>query len=124
MIERINWKCVMVIGVAIAVLYSLAAQARDLDGRYSNSPYKQWFDAQRNGQGTSCCHEGDAHRYDGNYTFNPDGSVTVTVDGKPHVLPGYMVLKGANPTGSAIWWFREWSDGSRTDFCFAPGTLS
>src|SRR5690242_17159767 len=100
------WRCVMICGVALCALYSVMAHARDLDGRYSNSPYKTWFDSQQNGQGTSCCHEGDAHRYDGRYTLNSDGTVTVMLDGKPHALPDYMLIKGPNPTGSAIWWYR------------------
>jgi hypothetical protein len=33
------------------------------------------------------------------------------------------VLKGANPTGHAVWWYSEAAAG-RNAFCFAPGTLS
>lgn len=123
MIERINWKCVMVCGVFLFALYSVACQARDATGRYANSPYAEWFKNQHNSQGQWCCDESDGHEYDGNYSFNADGSVTVELDGKPHVLPKHMVLTGANPTGKAIWWFSETGWG-HTDYCFAPGTLS
>jgi hypothetical protein len=112
------------VGVALLSLFILAmckAEARD-DGRYANSPYKAWFDAQHNGVGQSCCLESDAHRYDGNYVLNADGSVVLSLNGKLHFLPAYMVLKGGNPTGSAIWWYMETGE-YHTDYCFAPGVL-
>ena len=123
MIERINWKCVMVCGVVLFALWSVACQARDPDGRYVGSAHEQWFKSQHNSEGLWCCDKSDGHVYDGNYIFNADGSVTVELDGKPHVLPKHMVLTGPNPTGKAIWWFLE-TAGGHIDYCFAPGTLS
>lgn len=123
MIERINWKCVMVCGVLLFALWSVAAQARDPDGRYANSPNAAWFKSQHNSEGQWCCDQSDGHFYDGNYSFNPDGSVTVEMDGKPHKIEKSKVLTGPNPTGRAVWWFVTTEWGHR-DYCFAPGTLS
>ena len=116
------WRCVAVCGVALAVLYSLAAQARDPTGKYANSPNAVWFRSQHNEQGQWCCDKSDGHPFYGDYAINDDGSVTIRDDGKQYKLPSYMVLKGANPTGAAVWWYLDLYNG-RTSYCFAPGTL-
>lgn len=117
------WRCVAVCGVAFAVLWSLAAQARDPDGRYAGSEHEHWFKSQHNEQGQWCCDKSDGHRFDGDYTVNGDGSVTAFDGGQKYQIPAYMVLKGANPTGGAVWWFVE-TAGGRMSFCFAPGSLT
>jgi hypothetical protein len=117
------WRGVCVLGVAVAVLYSLAARARDPDGRYAGSLYAEWFRTQHNEKGEWCCDKSDGHYYDGAYTLNQDGSVTIG-DGKDATtLPSYMVLKHPNPTGRAVWWYIDLY-GGRSSYCFAPGTLS
>lgn len=78
-----------------------------------------WFSAQHNAQGQWCCDKSDGHPYYGAYTLNPDGSVTIGSGKGAHKLPAYMVLKGPNPTGHAVWWHL-----GETDFCFAPGPLT
>lgn len=125
-----SWVLVVLaaIGVVAIFLFFMAvatspAYSRDADGRYAGSPHEQWFRSQHNSEGMWCCDKSDGHEYDGDYSFNADGSVTVELDGKPHVLPKHMVLTGANPTGHAIWWFLE-TAGGHVDYCFAPGTLS
>jgi len=117
------WRGVVVFGVALAVLYSLAAQARDPDGRYAGAPYAKWFKSQTNEQGQWCCDEADGHYYDGAYTLNQDGSVIIGTGKDAAKLPSYMVLKHPNPTGRAVWWYLD-GYGGRMSFCFAPGTLS
>lgn len=83
-----------------------------------------WYRSQRNAQGQWCCDESDGHPYHGSYTLNKDGSVTLDLaGGKKHTIPAYMVITGPNPTGHAVWWYLE-SGSNRTDFCFAPGTLT
>ena len=88
--------------------------------QYAGSPYASWFAQQRNANGTSCCDQADGHFYDGAYTLNRDGSVTV---GK-EVIPKSKVLTGANPTGRPIWWYYAFSDGTKSTICFIPGTLT
>lgn len=124
MIERINWKCVMVCGVVLFALYSVACQARDATGRYAGSANEAWFKSQHNETGQWCCDESDGHPFYGDYKINDDGSVTIHDEGKRYDLPSKMVLKGANPTGAAVWWFTQNYHGERTSYCFAPGTLS
>ena len=82
-----------------------------------------WFKNQHNQQGQWCCDESDGHPFFGDYKINEDGSVTIHDGDNPHQLPAYMVLKGGNPTGHAVWWFTD-AGGTHRDYCFAPGTLT
>lgn len=129
LIERLRyapasfWRCVMVCGVILCALYAVAAQARDPDGRYANSPHAGWYHDQHNARGDWCCDESDGHPYFGDWKIADDGSVTVMLDGKSHKLPAYMVLKGPNPTGHAVWWYTD-AGGEHRDYCFAPGSLT
>lgn len=100
------------------LLGCLAALSKD-DGRYANSPNKKWFSEQKNSVGMSCCDESDGHLYYGEYKINEDGSVTA--DG--HTIESYKVLKSANPTGAAVWWYTENGYG-RVTYCFSPGPLT
>jgi len=130
MIDRLRyapasfWRYVAVCGVALAALYAVASQARDASGHYAGSPYAEWFKSQHNSEGQWCCDSADGHEYDGDYSFNADGSVTVDLAGKPHILPKHMILTGANPTGHAVWWYLDTTMMGHVDYCFAPGTLS
>lgn len=108
----------------ILLLLCSPAVARDPSGKYANSPYAEWFKSQHNENGTWCCDESDGHPFFGDYKMNDDGSVTIRDEGKEYKLPAHMVLKGANPTGAAVWWFTQNYHGERTSYCFAPGTLS
>lgn len=85
---------------------------------------RQWYRSQHNAQGQWCCDESDGHPYYGAYTINKDGSVTLDLaGGKKHTIPAYMVITGPNPTGHAVWWYLA-TNGTHSDFCFAPGTLT
>jgi hypothetical protein len=84
---------------------------------------QRWYKGQRNAQGQWCCDNSDGHPFFGNYTLNKDGSVTLHLASGPRTLPEYMVLKGTNPTGHAVWWYLETLEG-HTDYCFSPGMLT
>jgi hypothetical protein len=105
--------------VLALILVAGAAFARDPDGRYANSPLKEWYHEQHNSAGQWCCDEADGHPYDGDYTLNPDGSVTI---GK-ETIEADKVLKQPNPTGHAVWWYIDNNYG-RTTYCFIPGALT
>jgi hypothetical protein len=106
-----------IIALAIA-LASTAALARD-DGRYANSPNKEWFSNQRNSVGQWCCNEADGHFYEGDYEIKADGSI----EAEGHTIEAYKVLKDANPTGRAVWWYVDTPYGRNT-FCFIPGPMT
>lgn len=81
-----------------------------------------WFKQQHNSRGEWCCDESDGHPFYGDYSINANGSVTVELGGAPHVIAPDLVLRGTNPTGHAVWWYRDVS-GVHRDYCFAPGPL-
>ena len=92
--------------------------------QYDHNPpeIQAWYRAQINAQGVACCDQSDGHPYFGKYRLTADGGVELQLKGGPHKLPSYMVLKGPNPTGHAVWWYTDGGIG-HTDFCFAPGAL-
>jgi len=55
-----RWKIPPAIGAALLALPLACGpgQARDPDGRYANSPLKQWFDSLKSGRGP-CCSDAD-----------------------------------------------------------------
>ena len=89
----------------------------------ADAKIQAWYKGQHNAQGQWCCDESDGHAFFGAYTLNQDGSVTLDLATGKRTLPQYMVIKGPNPTGHAVWWYLDAGD-SHTDFCFAPGTLT
>lgn len=115
----VTFAAVIAAFVAIITL-ATRAQAR-WKPEYANADpaIQAWFSAQHNAAGQWCCDKSDGHPYYGSYTLNADGSVTIGVGKDQHKLPAYMVLKGPNPTGHAVWWRL-----GQTDFCFAPGPLT
>ena len=57
-----RWKRPLIVGGMLLML-PLAAdrgEARDPDGRYANSPLKQWFDSLKSGKGP-CCSDADGY---------------------------------------------------------------
>jgi hypothetical protein len=106
-----------------ALLFALPAIAFDPNGKYADSPHREWFKNQHNSEGQWCCDESDGHPFYGKYVINADGSVTAFDGQQKFQIEKYKVLIGPNPTGSAVWWFI--GDGAaRTTFCFSPGSLS
>ena len=105
--------------LALSSFSSLSAKEH-YPGEYANAPHRQWYEAQKNGKGLSCCDHSDAHDFYGNYTLTEDGGVEIQ-DGKSHYkLSSILVLKDPNPTGHAIWWYIDYM-GARYTYCFAPG---
>jgi hypothetical protein len=110
--------------VAIVLVGSGPALARWMPQYASQSPQvRNWFEHQHNARGQSCCLDADGHPFYGDYVINPDGSVTINLPRGARTLPAYMVLEGPNPTGHAIYWYKDYGT-ARIDYCFSPGTLS
>ncbi len=104
----------------VALTFGCASVAKWKPEYGNASPeIQKWYGQQYNGLQEWCCNESDAHPFFGDYKMEEDGSVTLQTEQGPHNLPAYMVLKGSNPTGHAVWWKTK-----IRDYCFAPGTLS
>lgn len=124
---RTQAQLVVMVGffVAVFAILSGAPVLARWKPQFSNRPafIQRWYATQHNAQGQWCCDKSDGHPFYGAYTMNHDGSVTLHLKSGERKLPAYMVLKGPNPTGHAVWWFVGVGDG-HVDFCFAPGTLT
>lgn len=103
------------ISVALALCLSSAA-ARD-DGRYAQSPLKEWFDSLRSAHGPCCSDaDGEETEYDirGNHYWAP-------IDGTWTEVPESAVVREPNKVGRAIKWL-YYENGKKTFRCFLPAS--
>lgn len=112
----------------IATFSTATVLARDLDGRWAQSPLKPWFDSLRSKGGSNCCSDADGVKID-----DPDWEIgqkgyRVRLDGKWFDVPDQAIVTDNNRVGIAMVWplyrFSE-GDGSRvvTEIrCFMPGS--
>lgn len=100
------------------------AHGRDADGRYAQSPLKQWFNSLKNKNGVGCCDTSDGKRVeDADWGIEND-SYWVMVDGQKLVVPPEALLTQKNRAGVAIVWPMSDQDGKTIVRCFIPGTLT
>lgn len=98
------------------------ADARDLDGRYANSPLKEWFDGLRSGRGPCCSNADGVALEDVDWEVKA-GHYTVRVEGQWLDVPDNAVITEPNRAGRTMVWPIKGYDGI-TIRCFMPGTLS
>jgi len=111
----------LVVGTT-TLFFAISATARDLNGRYTNSPLKGWFDQLSSGKGR-CCSIAD-----GNSVADPDwesknGHYRVRLKGEWIDVPDDAVVTEPNRAGQAIVWPLDELDGLGIR-CFMPGNMS
>jgi len=99
--------------VATAILVTLA-HARD-DGRYAQSPLKQWFDLLRSSKG-ACCSDADGEETDFEMR---DGAYWAPIDGVMTRVPPEALLTEPNKHGRAMKWL-YFENGKKAFRCFIP----
>jgi len=108
----------------VALLLGLVPQfghARD-DGRYANSPLKQWFDSLRSGKGP-CCSDADGYAVSDPDWETKEGHYRVRIDGEWHNVPDEAVITEPNRAGrTMVWPIKGW--GGLTIRCFMPGSMT
>ncbi|WP_139031360.1 hypothetical protein [Bradyrhizobium sp. ORS 375] len=101
--------------------------ARDLDGRYANSPLKGWFEKLRSGKGP-CCSDADGTALSDIDWEMKDGRYRVRIEGIWWPVPDEAVVTEPNRIGRTMVWpvyYRELNTGLRIDIrCFLPGSMS
>jgi hypothetical protein len=118
------------VGLGMVVL-ATGALARDPDGRYAQSPLKQWFDGLRSGKGP-CCSDADGSVVkdadwevkDGRYRVRVPRWET-EIDGRPNEMiwvdvPDDAVLTEPNKFGRTMVWPTYGYQGLQIR-CFMPG---
>ncbi|VIO75694.1 hypothetical protein CI1B_60540 [Bradyrhizobium ivorense] len=112
--------------LGLVVLLSVAAahlaEARDPDGRYANSPLKQWFDGLRSGKGP-CCSDADGSALSDVDWESKDGHYRVRLDGQWMDVPDDAVVTEPNRAGRAMVWPIRNNTGI-TIRCFMPGSMT
>jgi hypothetical protein len=90
---------------ALMVLLVLTVQvsARDLDGRYANSPLKQWFETLASKKGL-CCSDADGTALSEVDWESRDGHYRVWLDGAWHDVPDDAVITVPNRAGKTMVW--------------------
>ena len=106
---------------AIPLLATGAVLARD-DGRYANSPLKQWFDSLRSGKGP-CCSDADGVTVSDPDWESKDGHYRVRLDGEWIDVPDDAVITQPNRFGRTVVWPIE-STAGKSIRCFMPGSMS
>jgi hypothetical protein len=103
-----------------------AAAARDLDGRYANSPLHGWFESLRSGKGP-CCSDADGRALSDVDWDSKDGHYRVRIDGAWWDVPDEAVIKEPNRAGRTMVWPVYYSPmGGPVSIeirCFMPGTM-
>lgn len=102
------------------------AMARDLDGRYVNSPLKGWFEGLRSSKGP-CCSDADGTALADVDWEMKDGRYRVRIEGIWWTVPNEAVVTEPNRVGKPMVWpvyYRELNTGLRIDIrCFLPGSM-
>jgi hypothetical protein len=103
------------------------AAARDLDGRYANSPLKGWFDSLRSGKGP-CCSDADGTALADVDWEAKGGRYRVRIEGQWWDVPDDAVIKEPNRVGRTMVWpvyISPMGGPVRIDIrCFMPGSMT
>lgn len=107
----------------VALLSMSGAYSRD-DGRYAQSPLKDWFNSLTNKHRVPCCSVADGVTIkDADWDIQ-NGSYRVFLEGQWLVVPDDAVITEPNRFGSAVVWPIKDPSGKTIVRCFIAGTLT
>jgi hypothetical protein len=110
---------VTVVALCISTFVPNNLSARD-DGRYANSPLKQWFDRLASGKGL-CCSFADGLSVEDIDWDSQDGRYRVRLQGQWVVVPDDALVTEPNRLGPAVVWPYQDASGATQIRCFLPG---
>ena len=117
----------LVAGLAATVLLVASVHARDLDGRYANSPKHDWFEHLESVKGR-CCADADGQVVIDADWESKDGHYRVFIENQWWDVPDDAVLKEPNLDGRTIVWpiyYRNLGKLDRIEIrCFIVGPAS
>ena len=111
----------MAVALCTTIFAASSVSSRDLDGRYANSPLKQWFDQLASGKGL-CCSFADGFSVQDVDWDTQDGRYRVRLQGEWVVVPDTAVVSEPNRFGPAVVWPYLDAMGATQIRCFMPGT--
>ena len=110
----------MAVALCTTIFAASSVSSRDLDGRYANSPLKQWFDQLASGKGL-CCSFADGFSVQDVDWDTQDGRYRVRLQGEWVVVPDTAVVSEPNRFGPAVVWPYLDAMGATQIRCFMPG---
>jgi hypothetical protein len=125
--ERIN---IVALAITIGLNFSppplQTAVARDVDGRYADSPLRNWFENLHSDKGP-CCSDADGTALSDVDWKTEQSHYLVRIEGQWFVVPDEAVITEPNLSGRTMVWpvyYRE-LDRLRVDIrCFMPGSMT
>jgi len=115
----------IVFGLTLSLIVACLAgsvTARDLDGRYADSPLKPWFDQLASGKGL-CCSMADGESVADPDWESKDGHYRVRLENNWVDVPDDAVITEPNRVGRAMVWPIRGYLGL-TIRCFMPGSMT
>jgi hypothetical protein len=110
------------LAVLLSVTVANVGHARDPDGRYADSPLKQWFDSLKSGKGP-CCSDADGTAISDADWESSAGHYRVRIEGEWVEVPEEAVITEPNRVGrTMVWPIRGY--GGVTIRCFMPGSMA
>jgi hypothetical protein len=97
--------------------------ARDLDGRYANSPLKPWFDHLASGRGL-CCSMADGETVSDPDWDSKNGHYRVRLDGGWIDVPDDALITEPNLFGRTMVWPVRLDGQNIVIRCFMPGSMT
>jgi len=137
MFAAFGYRAMLVVFAALAMFVCWAflslwplrpAQARDLEGRYANSPLKAWFDQLASKKGLCCSFADGVSLADVDWDVQcaavagiDQCRYRVRVDGGWIDVPGEALITEPNRYGAAVVWPYKDASGAIQIRCFMPG---
>ena len=115
----------IVFGLSVSTLAASlvgSVAARDLDGRYANSPLKSGFDHLASGRGL-CCSMADGESVADPDWDSKEGHYRVRLDNNWIDVPDDAVITEPNRAGRTMVWPLRY-DGQIVVRCFIPGSMT
>jgi hypothetical protein len=115
----------IVFGLSVSLLAASlvgSVAARDLDGRYANSPLKSWFDQLASGKGL-CCSMADGESVADPDWDSKEGHYRVRLENSWIDVPDDAVVKEPNRAGRTMVWPVR-TNGEILVRCFMPGSMT
>src|SRR6201987_806027 len=119
---------VLAVVVAGRILTPHGAAARDLDGRYANSPLHNWFESLHSSKGP-CCSDAEGTALSDVDWEAKAGHYRVRIEGQWWNVPDEAVIKEPNCAGRTMVWpifyYVVTNSPSPVEIrCFMPGTMT
>jgi hypothetical protein len=120
-----RWLALTVVSLLLLLMALLihGARARDLDGRYAQSPLRKWFDGLKSSGGALCCSDADGTAISDAEWRSKNGGYEVFLEGEWRRVPDSAVVTEPNKSGRTMVWPLRGYMGI-TIRCFMPGSMS